>query len=245
MELIVISESKLKIMLSAPDMAKYELESARMDCRDIHTREAFRHIFDDARTKIGFDTEGERLFVQLYTSKEGGCEIFVTKLGNNAASFPSEEILNDDMYEEGPPILAVSPQEMSHGEKALLRRIYESEEEANHMETTRAERRLIAGGVRTAALLFERAEDVLTVCRRLLRDGYRGRSTAYIEEVHDKTKWYLLLDIPDVSVYRLPRRFAYLSEYGQRVTSSELFTYLAEYGKLIRKGDAVEVLGQL
>ncbi len=81
MELIVIDENKLKIMLTAPDMRHYALCAERMDCADEETRRAFRHIFDDARARIGFDTEGERLFVQLYTSREGGCEIFVTKLG--------------------------------------------------------------------------------------------------------------------------------------------------------------------
>ena len=86
MELIVIGESRLKIMLTGEDMARYRLEEPAAsgqggDTVTPHTREVLRHIFADAREEIGFDTEGERLFVQLYASKGGGCEIFVTKLG--------------------------------------------------------------------------------------------------------------------------------------------------------------------
>ena len=99
MELIVINESRLKIMLTGEDMARYDLPSPA-DAEAVghtappsvgdgiapHTREILRHIFADARTEIGFDTEGERLFVQLYASKGGGCEIFVTKLGGEGES---------------------------------------------------------------------------------------------------------------------------------------------------------------
>ena len=87
MELIVIGENRLKIMLTGEDMARYDLTEPdpleQSDyCATPHTREVLRHIFADAHSQIGFDTEGERLFVQLYTSKGGGCEIFVTKLGD-------------------------------------------------------------------------------------------------------------------------------------------------------------------
>lgn len=87
MELIVIGESRLKIMLTGEDMARYDLTEPdptgqSADSVTPHTREVLRHIFADAHSQIGFDTEGERLFVQLYASKGGGCEIFVTKLGD-------------------------------------------------------------------------------------------------------------------------------------------------------------------
>ena len=86
MELIVIGENRLKIMLTGEDMARYDLtepDPLEQSAHSVtpHTREVLRHIFADAHSQIGFDTEGERLLVQLYTSKGGGCEIFVTKLG--------------------------------------------------------------------------------------------------------------------------------------------------------------------
>lgn len=107
MELIVISESKLKIMLSEADMVKYELEEDAVDGCDAHTREVFRRIFEDARAAVGFETLGERLLVQYYaTADGGGCEIFVTKLG------------------------AMENRFLEDGEEELLRRVYACEEEA-------------------------------------------------------------------------------------------------------------------
>ena len=218
MELIVINPNKLKIMLSAPDMARYELESTHMDCADAHTRAAFRHIFDDARAEIGFDTQGERLFVQLYASKEGGCEIFVTKLGSQS---------------EG--------NEWESGERELLRRICGEEED---MSANQSEQRLAPVGVRRMAIAMKNMGDLLTVCRRLLREGYRGRSAAYIADGGD-TVWYLFLDIPDVTLYRLPLAFAFLAEYGAESPAGEKETYLTEHGRVLCAEDAVAILGKL
>ena len=81
MELIVISENKLKVMLTADDMRHYNLDCDTMDSDSGPTRRAFRCILDDARAQTGFDPGKDKIFVQLYPGKSGGCEMFVTKLG--------------------------------------------------------------------------------------------------------------------------------------------------------------------
>jgi len=81
MELILISDSKLKVMLSAEDMRRYDLNCEKLEDEDAASRRAFWNILDEARQRTGFDPAGERVFVQLYPSKSGGCEMFVTKLG--------------------------------------------------------------------------------------------------------------------------------------------------------------------
>lgn len=81
MELIRISESKLKVMLSAEDMARYELSCDTIECENSPSRRAFWNILDEAKRQTGFDPAGERVFVQLYPERSGGCEMFVTKLG--------------------------------------------------------------------------------------------------------------------------------------------------------------------
>lgn len=101
MELIVIGENRLKIMLTGEDMAHYDLtepDSLEQSnhCATPHTREVLRHIFADAHSQIGFDTEGERLFVQLYASKGGGCEIFVTKLGDIGESKLLKQVMGKE-----------------------------------------------------------------------------------------------------------------------------------------------------
>ncbi len=78
MELILISKSKLKIMLDERDMLEYHIND-ETDCAELKAREGIRNILDRARDEVGFETEGAEIFIQLYTSKKGGCELFVSK----------------------------------------------------------------------------------------------------------------------------------------------------------------------
>ena len=80
MDLIRIDDNKMKIMLSERDMQCYSLDVGNMDYTRSETRRAFRHILDDVCIRTGFDAKGEQLYVQLYPSRKGGCEMFVTKL---------------------------------------------------------------------------------------------------------------------------------------------------------------------
>ena len=89
MELILINESKLKIMLSPDDMREYDISCDSVDYKQTETRRAFWCILDDAKHKTGFDAASEKVYIQMYPSKEGGCEMYVTKLGFTA---PDESI---------------------------------------------------------------------------------------------------------------------------------------------------------
>lgn len=80
MELIVINSRKLKIMMTSEDMAEYELKCENIDYDNAKTRRAFRCIFERVKQKTGFDASSERVFVQLFPSKGGGCEMYITKL---------------------------------------------------------------------------------------------------------------------------------------------------------------------
>ncbi len=240
MELIVISESKLKIMLSAPDMVHYKLHSLKKSGTDVHTRAAFRKIFEDARTEIGFDTQGERLFIQLYDSLEGGCEIFVTKLGSGElrAPFACSESKSEPLDESKAHL---TPSE-SDGEQKLLDNIYcqddEEEDMADHPLRLTSTTAYFA-----KAYVFDATEHVLITCHRLLREGYRGRSSAYIGG--DGETWYLLLDIPDTRLFELPIRYTFLTEYARQTDPATASLYLSEYGRCICDGNAVDILGNL
>ncbi len=81
MELLLINESKLKIMLSLADMEKYRLNGESMDYDNTETRSALWQILDLAKQQTGFDGCGDKLFIQVYPSRGGGCEMYVTKVG--------------------------------------------------------------------------------------------------------------------------------------------------------------------
>ncbi len=81
MELIRIDEEKLKIILSHEDLAEFEIDESELDYANTETKRMFWELLRRAKLSTGFDTDGHRVLVQLYPSREGGCELFVTRLG--------------------------------------------------------------------------------------------------------------------------------------------------------------------
>ncbi|MBQ4121229.1 MAG: adaptor protein MecA [Clostridia bacterium] len=88
MELIPISDEKLKIMLSREDLAAWHLDCESMDYDTTETRRALWGILDEAKKKTGFDAAKEKVFVQLFPSMGGGCELYVTKLAEKNETAP-------------------------------------------------------------------------------------------------------------------------------------------------------------
>lgn len=80
MDFLVVSDSKLKIMMSREDMKKYEIEGDNIDYDNPKTRRSFWRILDAAREACGFEVSGDKVLIQFYPAKDGS-EIFVTKLG--------------------------------------------------------------------------------------------------------------------------------------------------------------------
>ena len=79
MEHILISPGKLKLMLTRDDVEHYDLTSAVDGECDPESRQSFKALLADAG-KLGFDPGNDRLFIQLYPSKDGGAEIYITRL---------------------------------------------------------------------------------------------------------------------------------------------------------------------
>ena len=81
MELIRIDEEKLKMILTHEDLLEFEMDEEALDYANTDTKRMFWELLRRAKQSTGFDTDGHRVLVQLYPSREGGCEIFVTRLG--------------------------------------------------------------------------------------------------------------------------------------------------------------------
>ena len=82
MELIVINENKLKIIMSKTDMKNYGLDENEFHCSVINTREILEKILHNAPLKTGFEniSHEDKILIQLYPDKNGGCELYVTKI---------------------------------------------------------------------------------------------------------------------------------------------------------------------
>ena len=78
MELILISSNKMKVILSEDEMKKYKLSSDGSIAL-ISEKKQFRSLLDEIKKKSGFDTLEHSIYVELFESMRGGCEIFITK----------------------------------------------------------------------------------------------------------------------------------------------------------------------
>ena len=72
---------KLKIVVSEEEMALHNLENPTEDKAGIKLRRSIWRVLDMAKAEVGFDPAGDKVLIQFYPIKSGGCEIFVTKLG--------------------------------------------------------------------------------------------------------------------------------------------------------------------
>ena len=85
MELIKISDTKLKIMLTPEDMAHYAIASEALNYENTETRRAVWQILDEAKHRTGFDAASDRVLIQAYPSRAGGCELYITKIPGSIA----------------------------------------------------------------------------------------------------------------------------------------------------------------
>ena len=85
MELIRINARKLKIMLTPTDMCHFELDAESFGEDSTKMHRAFRLLFDEIKHQIDFDADDNRISVQYFPSKEGGCEMFISRLQGDGA----------------------------------------------------------------------------------------------------------------------------------------------------------------
>ena len=81
MELIMVNSVKLKIILTPKDMADMDISNDTLDYDSAKTRGALRNILERARLETGFDTKRDKIYVQVFPSHDGGCEMFLTRRG--------------------------------------------------------------------------------------------------------------------------------------------------------------------
>ena len=148
----MISDSKLKVMLSADDLKDFDLDTESLDYSNTETKRMFWDILSRAKRSVGFDTDGHRVLVQLYPSRCGGCEMFVTRLSCLCKNDKSD---NDERPRIEPVI--------------------------NHLPPKKTVRHEHSEG-RSGVFAFDCIENLLNVCRRLVNIGYDGESDAYIGE---------------------------------------------------------------
>ena len=80
MELIKIDENRLKVMLTAEDLRTYDIAFDRLDYGGTETRRVIWSILDTAKKETGFDAARDKICIRAFRDKDGGCELFVSRL---------------------------------------------------------------------------------------------------------------------------------------------------------------------
>lgn len=224
MEIIPINDSKLKIMLDESDMKELHICNDA-DCARGETRLAIRTILERAKTQIGFNTDGSEIFVQLYTSKSGGCELFITKSNVPPAQAPENEGKSDKKPQKREGQQKKKTQETSC---ALTPK----------QESLPAQRRSNIGRM---IFSFDSLRDVCAVCKILDQKEIFLESRAYRGADDD---YYLLLENANMSAYSRLDKLTFILEYGRRERADHINTYLSERGRAICSEYAIETLSK-
>ena len=80
LEFLVVSKSKLKIILDREEVEKYSLSDFSSG-ESVELRARLGEILDLARERVGFFPSGERLLVSYYPTRLSGAELFVSVVG--------------------------------------------------------------------------------------------------------------------------------------------------------------------
>ncbi len=218
MDMILISESKLKVMLTPLDMVEYSLDGESLDCSDSFTRRAFRSILDEAKTMTGFDAANERVFIQVYQSKSGGCELYVTKLTPHKPRIVRNVRGGHVTHSRRLPCYddSVGAEFTEH---------FEFSSQSDLLDGCRA---LDSLGFDFSSAVYSDGERYyLELCHRLkTSDGFTSSDVNYTKK-HPHTC------------------FSFLCEYGRQVDSADARLYIDEHCKKICAVDAVRRLSSL
>lgn len=77
MEILRIGKYAIKISLSNKEARDYKLIDSE-EYEDDEIKEAFSKLLDNAKSYTDFTYTGRKIFTEIYPSKDGGCEVFIS-----------------------------------------------------------------------------------------------------------------------------------------------------------------------
>ena len=81
----------IRIRLTNEDLAKFEITVEDLEYESPRGKRVFHALFAIAKEELDFDTAGEKIYIQLFPTGKGKCDLFITKLeeknGNDCFRF--------------------------------------------------------------------------------------------------------------------------------------------------------------
>lgn len=99
MEIILVSDDKLKISLNRHDMDELGLKYKNMDYSDEKTKRALLLILEKAKGEVGFSPRGAKLFIEVYQNDEDGCNIYFTSIRRASRLSDSGTAISPTLFE--------------------------------------------------------------------------------------------------------------------------------------------------
>lgn len=221
LELLLISENKIKISLTKEDLDAHGITSDDIDYDNTETRRVFWTLLDEVKNKTGFDAAKTRIFIQIYPMRDGGCELYVSKIKETGRRTGTSASLHN-----------------SGAEKSVIGDSDADEEkhinEGGILNTPEAKRKTESDTF-AAIYCFDEMISLLLVCKRLNALGYSGVSSAFSEE---KRLFFLSLEIQG-------ERHSFIEEYGKKLRTESALLYVKEHCTPICEGEAVKYLCEL
>lgn len=78
MEIIKIGKDSFKISLNKNEMKKYELDTS--SCGEVDENSYVKRLLNKAKNDAGVDFGNDKVSAEVYVSRDGGCEIFVSRV---------------------------------------------------------------------------------------------------------------------------------------------------------------------
>mgnify|MGYP000860842302 CR=1 FL=1 len=87
----MISEHKLKVILTKEELLRFDLCYDRLDYRAEDTKKLLSDILLRARSLSGFDPTDSKLFIEVYPDNLGGCVFYFTALPDSPPEDDTEK----------------------------------------------------------------------------------------------------------------------------------------------------------
>ena len=201
MDIISVNENKLKVILSTEDLEGFSLRADELDYSRPETRLLLKCLLIRAKSEVGFEAEGNRLLVQLYPSKRGGGEIYITKIG----------ALSDCEYTDGENDCDVFSSELLDYSDGSYDSFYKTTEKESQLDTF---------------IRFEDINAIIGYSKRLISIGYSGPAKAYYTKRHGSFVFFMYISgLPEYPAKLSPSELA--AEYGQKITSESNITAIS------------------
>ena len=259
MELIKISDSKLKIALTPTDMEKYSLDIQTMDYdkqrQDRHSgsfwmRQSIRQALTRLRKKI---------FVQIYSSIGGGCEMYVTKLKIPApyGSSGTDERNGQDMQDRcgtedeqngtsGQNLQ--DKQDSQCNENGLPEQGSDNKQKASNAVLPEYVKSAVTEAIPAVKCIcrVSALDELLQLCLYVENHSDVSQSSADLEKTSDGKCYYLVFSYRPADGCKeseIPENL-YLSEFGS-LMKEKTGVYISEHCQCICEKDAVKILSAL